>query len=295
MEFYNGEYSGLIEFSAAVVENPFGATLLELVEGQYDDIDTAVLDITETLQEKGYDADEEAVLGLMTGDILPEEGVVEILSQLGEVYDEEDNLDEATSDRNKAKLFNGAVAAYSLAEALLGLEDEELEDEELEDEEDEAEDVETEEAEEAEEKVVESAAFSRYVEAQNEMQDRMAHTDALNDLRDYAEELRANKHLTPKAFDLLFSRKAKDDYMNFSQAVEQTDYTAEEYLMCMDFALSMFDEMGPIPGADYNFSNIVDQDIQEGSYNFSGDTSVAAEEARDLLDLLHGVNKTESK
>lgn len=279
MDFYNGDYSGLIEFSSAIAENPFGATLLELAENQYDDIDTAVLDIAETLQGQGFDADEEIVLGLMTGEILPDEEVVELLSELGTVVNADDEIDEAATERNKAKLFEGAIAAYEIAEALL--EDEGEDEEEVEDEEDEEVEAEYEEEDE------DDASFSRYFQAQEEMQNRMAYTDALSELRDYGEELRSKKCLTPHAFNLLFSRRAKDDYMNFSQTVESTDYTPEEYLMCMKFALNMFEEMGPLPGTAYQFSSVVEQEVNESPYNFS-DSNVE-EEARDLLKLLHDV------
>jgi hypothetical protein len=287
MEFYNGEYGGLIEFSSAVAENPFGATLLELVENQYDDIDTAIKDITETLIAQGFDASEDIVIGLMTGEILPEVEVVQLLSELGTVVDEDgESIDEAATERNQAKLFESAIAAYDLYDE--GEVEEEVDEDEEEYEGPEAE-YDYEDGEEVDEEA--EAAFSRYFEAQEAMQNRLVYTDALGELRDYAEELRNKRHLTPHAFNMLFSRRAKDDYMNFSQVVEGLDYSPEEYLMCMDFALNLFEELGPVPGSAYQFSSVVEQEVKDAPLNFnSGDMD---EEARDLLNLLHGFKSEE--
>ena len=283
MEFYQGEYGGLIEFSANIAENPFGATLLSLVEEQYDDIDTAVLDIAETLSAEGYAANEEVVLGLMTGEILPEEEVVEILADLGEVAG-----DDIATQRNQAKL----VTSYNLLLDSIELDEDEDEDEVDEDTDEVSYEI-TEEIEEDEDEVDEEAeaAFSRYFEQQEAIQERMTVTDTLSELRDYAEELRSKKCLTPHAFNMLFSRRSKDDYMNFSQAIDSTDYTPEEYLLCMDFALNLFEELGPMPGTAYQFSNIVEQDVEDAPINFSSQDTVVDEEARDLLNLLHGVKQ----
>lgn len=293
MKFYQGEYSGLIEFSAAVAENPFGATLLGFVENQYEDIDTAILDIQETLSEEGYEVNEEIVLGLMTGEILPEQEVVEILSELGTVMGEDDEIDEEATERNQAKLYDGAIAAYELAGAELDSEDESNEDEDdAVNDSDEVDETDAEAEVVDEEPSEQDATFSRYFEQQDAMQERMVVTDTLSDLRDYAEELKGKRILTPNAFNLLFSRRAKDDYVNFSQAVEGTEYTPEEYLMCMEFSLSLFEELGPVPGTSYMFSNIVDQEISDSPVNFSANEGDVNDEARDLLSLLHGVKDT---
>ena len=293
MKFYQGDYSGLIEFSAAVAENPFGATLLELVENQYDDIDTAVSDIAETLSQEGFEATDEIVLGLMTGQILPEQEVVELLSELGTVIDEDNEVDEEATERNQAKLYESAVAAYDLASELLEDEDEEdeedVEDESEEDADDEVEEVSAVVSDETSTDEKE-AEFSRYAKAVEAQEERMFVTDSLSELRDYAEELKSNKCLSPHAFGMLFSRRAKDDYMNFSQAVEGNDYTAEEYLMCMNFALNLFEEMGPLPGTSYMFSSAIEQEIEDAPVNFSSNADVDTE-ARDLLDLLQGVER----
>lgn len=289
MKFYQGEYSGLIEFSSAVAENPFGTALLELAEREYDNVDTAVLDIAETLKGEGFDADEEIVLGLMTGDILPNEDVVELLSELAIVSDE-DGVDEEATERGQAKLFSAAVAAYEQASVLLDEEDEDEDEGEESIEEDEPAD-EVDDEDEGEEE----AAFSKYVETAGALQERMDVTDELSELRDYADILLKDKCITPHAYNMLFSAKAKDDYLNFSQAVEESGYTSEQYLRCMDFALSLFDEMGPIAGTNYQFSAVVEQEVEDAPINFSGNHTNVDDEARDLLALLHGEKTTEEK
>lgn len=290
MEFYQGEYSGLIEFSAAVVENPFGSVLLELAESAYEDVDTAVLDIAETLTELGYDASEDDVLGLMTGEIVPDEEVVEILSELGTV---EGN--ETLTERNIGKLYQGAIAAYDQASALLEDADGELEVDEVEEVEDDvvasADEVDAVEGD--ENLVVEfddetEQTFSRYFDEVDELRNRQVVTDELASLREYADELLQNKCLTPHAHGLLFSRSAKDDFVNFSQATEDAGIDAEDYLLCMNFALNLFEEMGPIQGSGVNFSTVVDQDISDNAVNFSSNNGQVAKEAREMLDLMRG-------
>ena len=287
MEFYQGEYSGLIEFSAAVAENPFGSVLLELAESNYEDIDTAVLDIAETLTELGYDASEEDVLGLMTGEIVPEEEVVEILSELSVVEE-----DASLTEKNITKLYQGAISAYDQAASLLEenseIEEDEDEDEDVEavyeDEQDEDEDTEV---------IVElddetEQTFSRYFDEVDELRSRQVITDELSSLREYADSLLQERCLTPHAHKLLFSRSAKDDYVNFSQATEEAGIDAEDYLMCMNFALNLFEEMGPINGTAVQFSSMVDQDIAEGTLNFSANKGRITEEAREMLNLMKG-------
>ena len=287
MEFYQGEYSGLIEFSAAVAENPFGSVLLELAESNYEDIDTAVLDIAETLTELGYDASEEDVLGLMTGEIVPEEEVVEILSELSVVEE-----DASLTEKNITKLYQGAISAYDQAASLLEenseIEEDEDEDEDVEavyeDEQDEDEDTEV---------IVElddetEQTFSRYFDEVDELRSRQVITDELSSLREYADSLLQERCLTPHAHKLLFSRSAKDDYVNFSQATEEAGIDAEDYLMCMNFALNLFEEMGPINGTAVQFSSMDDQDIAEGTLNFSANKGRITEEAREMLNLMKG-------
>jgi hypothetical protein len=165
MEFYQGNYGGLIEFSAAIAENPFGSVLLELAESNYDDIDTAVLDIAETLTELGYSVSEDEVLGLMTGEIIPEEEVVEILSELGIVEG-----DETLTEKNITKLYQAAILSYDNGIAQLAAQGFDVgEDEDLEDEDEYLEDVsayQEDESEDEDEMVVEfdedtEATFSR--------------------------------------------------------------------------------------------------------------------------------------
>lgn len=286
MKFYQGDYSGLIEFSAAVAENPFGSTLLDLLEKRYDSIEVAVEDISETFEANGLDGSEEGIISLLSGGIVPDEDVVDLLAELA-VEPE----DEAATARNQAKLYDSAVALYEL-HGLLEDQVDEVEDEEVEVEDTEEEIIdEYEEEGEVEEPSELEAAFSQYAERQDALDTRLAVTDALAELREVGSELVRSKHMTPHTFSLLFSRKAKDDYMNFSQTIEQTDYTPEEYIMCMDFALSLFEEAGPITGMAQNFSTIVEQEISDTTYNFSQERDSVDEEARDLLNLLRGVSE----
>jgi len=285
MKFYDGEYSGLIEFRSAVLENPFGGTLLRLVETQYDDVDTAVADIAETLRNEGFDADEEAVLGLMTGEILPEEAVVALLSEL------------ATSEEDAELLYQAAIDSYTLAEEALAPDEDEDEDEEDEEGDDGDEDEEIDQDDIPTAPLNEEAQqYSRHAaETADAIQTRMDITDALSGLRDYADELLKDRHITPKVHQMLFSRRPKDDFMNFSTAVEKAEMTPYEYLRCMEFALDLFDEMGPISGSAYNFTSVVNQDVADGHIQFSGSTNAddVEEEAREMLNLLRGRTSTQ--
>ena len=290
MEFYQGEYSGLIEFSAAVAENPFGSVLLELVESNYEDIDTAVLDISETLTGLGFEASEEDVIGLMTGEIIPDEEVVEVLSELSIVEG-----DESLTEKNISKLYQGAISAYDQVTAILDETDEdEVEEDEAYYEDEEEGTEEYEEDEEDEEDIVVAlddeteATFSRYFNEVDELRTRQVVTDELASLREYADGLLRERCLTPHAHSLLFSRSAKDDFVNFSQATEAAKVSPEDYLMCMNFALNLFEEMGPITGTNLQFSSVVDQPISDSPINFSADRSQIEEEAREMLNLMRG-------
>ena len=278
MDFYNGDYSGLIEFRSAVLENPFGGTLLRMVEKQYDDVDTAVADIAETLRNQGFDADDEAVIGLMAGEILPHEEVVELLSEL------------AITEEDKDLLYQSAIDAYSLAEALLESDDESEDDEEDEDD-DESEDDTVIEIEKTVDKSMDESKFSRYFEETEAIRNRMEITDELSNLRDYANDLLKNRHITPRVHKMLFSTRAKDDFLNFSTAAQESEMPVEDYLRCVQFSLDLFNEIGPIHGSEYNFTSIVDQEISDSPVNFSQGEDKIEEEAREMLELLRGTAK----
>ena len=290
MKFYQGELGGLYEFSSAVAENPFGATLLQIAENCYENIDEAVLDITEHLQTSGFDTDVEEVIDLMTGEMVPTQEVVDELAEMWVTVDEDGNVDEEASARNADQLYNSAQLAIDLAVAEVESDEEDEEDEES----DEIEDSSEDEEEDIEDEIeVEfdpetEAAFSRYFAQQDEMSLRMTATDMLSEMRDQAQDLVSRRHITPYMFSMLFSKRAKDDYMNFSAAVEETGYTPEEYLMCMDFALNLFEDLGPIPGSEYQFSSVVEQEVSDSPIHFSKTEEIDEEEARDLLKLLRG-------
>jgi hypothetical protein len=63
MDFYKN-YEHMIDFSAATVENPFGAQFLSLAERNFEDIETAVAALTEGFAELGFEVDEEVLLVL---------------------------------------------------------------------------------------------------------------------------------------------------------------------------------------------------------------------------------------
>lgn len=293
MDFYNGNFSGLIEFSAAVAENPFGSVLLELAERSYDDVDTAVLDISETLTSLGFNASPELVIGLMTGEIVPDEEVVEVLSELAIV---EDN--DSLTERNISKLYQGAIEAYEIAEAILSEDDEYYDEDEYEDEYEgaEADYYDEDEYEDEDEELVVAldedteATFSRYFDEVDELRARQVITDELSDLREYADQLLSERCITPHAHGLMFSRSQKDDFVNFSQATNESGLDPEDYLMCMNFALNLFEEMGPIAGTNFQFSSMVDQEISGAPMNFSSNSGQVQSEAREMLDLLRGDN-----
>ena len=297
MKFYQGELSGLYEFSSAVAENPFGATVLRIAEDCYDNVDEAVVDIAEHLQQNGFETDVDEVIDLLTGDMVPTQEVVDELSEMWVTLDDDGNVDEEASARNAESLYQSAELSAQLALAELEAEEEEDDEDEGNEYEGEYED-ETDAEYEDDDETLEvafdpetEAAFSAYFAQQDEMSTRMAATDMLSDMRDQAQDLVARRHMTPYMFSMLFSNRAKDDYMNFSAAVEENDYTPEEYLMCMDFALNLFEDLGPIPGSEYQFSAAIPQDISDGPIQFSREDEIDEEEARDLLNLLRGETK----
>jgi hypothetical protein len=296
MKFYQGELSGLYEFSSAVAENPFGATVLRIAEDCYDNVDKAVVDITEHLQQNGFETSVDEVIDLLTGDMVPTQEVVDELSEMWVTLDEEGNVDEEASARNADSLYQSAELSAQLALAELEAEEEGVEDEEYEDEDEDETEAEYEDEDENETLEVAfdpetEAAFSAYFAQQDEMSTRMAATDMLSDMRDQAQDLVSRRHMTPYMFSMLFSNRAKDDYINFSAAVEENGYTPEEYLMCMDFALNLFEDLGPIPGSEYQFSASIPQEISDGPIQFSREDEIDEEEARDLLNLLRGETK----
>jgi hypothetical protein len=80
--------------------------------------------------------------------------------------------------------------------------------------------------------------------------------------------------MTPQIKELLFGRSDKNRYMNFSAATQESGYTPEEYLKCIEFSLNLLAELDGIDsayfetqiqedaGANVNFSRVSDGDVE---------------------------------
>lgn len=256
MDFYKG-YEDLIEFSSATVENAFGSQLLALCERKFENIEDAVAVLTEGLDELGFEVDEEGVVGLMTGEVLPSEEVLEALAGL------------ADTDADVSRLYNAASTAYEVAATLIEEGEIEVEDED-EDEDYEVEDedelvYEDEEDYEVDEEDVVAQMYSRQVV-----------TDYLNDYAEVADQMMQGGRglMTPQIKELLFGRSDKNRYMNFSAATQESGYTPEEYLKCIEFSLNLLAELDGIDsayfetqiqedaGSNVNFSRVSDGDVE---------------------------------
>lgn len=251
MDFYQGEYNDLMEFSTAVAENPFGVELLRLAEANYDTIEDAVDDMITGLEKAGFeDASEDVVVGLMTGEMLPTGDLLETLSEL------------CGDEREYARLISSAEAAYDIAEALLdAVESGEVEideDDLLEEEDDEPSDYYDEQDEEDDETELDedSDEFSRYAQAVEALTEKEYVTDALKSLSREADDLVAGGYMPPVAFSLLFGDEEDVSYAEFSRACDEEDVTAEDRLRNVAFTLSVFKAMGP----SFEFSSATDED-----------------------------------
>lgn len=254
MDFYKG-YEDLIEFSSATVENAFGSQLLALCERKFENIEDAVAVLTEGLDELGFEVDEEGVVGLMTGEVLPSEEVLEALAGL------------ADTDADVSRLYNAASTAYEVAATLIEEGEIEVEDEdedyEVEDEDELV--YEDEEDYEVDEEDVVAQMYSRQVV-----------TDYLNDYAEVADQMMQGGRglMTPQIKELLFGRSDKNRYMNFSAATQESGYTPEEYLKCIEFSLNLLAELDGIDsayfetqiqedaGSNVNFSRVSDGDVE---------------------------------
>lgn len=274
MNFYRG-YENLIEFSSATVENPFGAQLLALCEEVFEDLPSAVAGLTEALVDLGFDVDEEGVVGLMTGEILPSEEVVDALTGLSE--DEVDH----------ARLYNAAAAMYDMLLEEDDVEDDYADDEYYEDVEDDYDDDIYDEDEdeyydddEDEEETDESLAEVLY--------SRQVITDALNEYVEIGNAMVDQGYLSPHVHELLFGQSDKGRFVNFSAACEEFDATPAEYLKCIEFALNIFSEIGPMVNEAY-FSAQVPTDFAQDNqrtYEFGMDEDTVELQSREMVDLL---------
>lgn len=277
MDFYKN-YDHMIEFSTAMVENPFGAQLLSLAERNFDDIETAVAALSDGLSELGFDVDEEGVVGLMTGQILPSEEVIEAFSGLTE------------SEAEVQRLYHAAAVAYDMAAEVIEDEDEdEVDYDEVEDYyEDEDEDEFYEEDEEGHVPVVsyvENPAEDTRVDM---LYSRQLVTDKLNEYIEVADQMMAGGSglMTPHIKNLLFGASDKNRYMNFSAACDDFDVDPATYLTCIEFSLNLLSELD---GLDSRyFETQVEENMSEG-INFSSrvDDKSIETDARDMLKMLN--------
>lgn len=274
MDFYQGEYEDLMEFSTAVAENPFGSELLRLAEANYDSVEDAIEDISTGLQKAGFEADEDIVLGLMTGEMLPTEDLLITLSEL------------CNSDTEYNRLINSAEASYDIAEALLdAIEDGEIEIDENdlivdEDEDEDDEDYETVpryEYDEDEDELDEEQ-FSRYAEAVEALTEKEYVTEALKSLSSQAEDLVEGGYMPPIAFSLLFGDEEDVSYAEFSRACDKEDTDPDNRLDNIAFTLSVFKAMGPA----FEFTSATEEDEFEFSQDEIDDLADQIEASYEL-------------
>lgn len=282
MNFYRG-YENLIEFSSATVENPFGAQLLAMCEDVFEDLPSAVAGLTEALAESGFDVDEEGVVGLMTGEILPSEDVVDALTGLSE--DEVDH----------ARLYNAAAAMYDMLIDEDGEEDDDDVEAYYEDDiyaEDEYEDdVEVD----YEDDIYDEDEYEdedEYYEDEEPLAEvlysRQIITDALDEYVEIGNAMVDQGYLSPHVHELLFGQSDKGRFVNFSAACEEFDATPAEYLKCIEFALNIFSEIGPMVNESY-FSAQVPTDFAQDNqriYEFGLDEDTVELQSREMVDLL---------
>lgn len=273
MNFYRG-YENLIEFSSATVENPFGAQLLALCEDVFEDLPSAVAGLTEALVDLGFDVDEEGVVGLMTGEILPSEEVVDALTGLSE-----DEVDQA-------RLYNAAAAMYDML-----LEDGD-EDEYYEDEDEVDADYEDDIYDEYEDEDEYEDGEDEYYEEEEPLAEvlysRQVITDALDEYVEIGNAMVDQGYLSPHVHELLFGQSDKGRFVNFSAACEEFDATPAEYLKCIEFALNIFSEIGPMVNESY-FSAQVPTDFSQDNqrtYEFGMDEDTVELQSREMVDLL---------
>jgi hypothetical protein len=255
MDFYKG-YEDLIEFSSATVENAFGSQLLALCERKFENIEDAVAVLTEGLDELGFEVDEEGVVGLMTGEVLPSEEVLEALAGL------------ADTDADVSRLYNAASTAYEVAATLIEEGEIEVEDED--------EDYEVEDEDELVYEDEEDYEVDEEEDVVAQMYSRQVVTDYLNDYAEVADQMMQGGRglMTPQIKELLFGRSDKNRYMNFSAATQESGYTPEEYLKCIEFSLNLLAELDGIDsayfetqiqedaGSNVNFSRVSDGDVE---------------------------------
>lgn len=288
MDFYKG-CENFIEFSAAVDTNPFGAQLLAILEKQFDSLPEAVDTLVVGLNELGLPADEDGVIALLTGELdgevfLPSPEVIDALEGLAE------------SPAEALRLRNSAAQAYDLvADAIDAQED--GDDEDVFEEDDEFDTVEDDrvyvgddeddqyEEEEDQSYSAEDVAIQLY--------SRQQVTDMLHELSDVADQMLAGGQglMTPHIKQLLFGQNDKNRYLNFAAAVEDSGYTQEEYLKCLEFSLNLLSELDGVNSVYFSASveEEVADNLQTSSsnrLNFSQSDKAIEDAAREMFELM---------
>ena len=240
--------------------SPFGLALLQLSELEYDSLEDAADDISQTLGCEYEDVDD-----LIRGYIAPEP---EIVSALADLFDSTENEDIYN------QFVETAIDTYELMEAAEDEYDDYDEyDEEYDDvdyyydDEDEYDydayyddeyyddDVEDDYALALEEAQYKAALANERIaefERHNFMQNQHIQ------LRNEAYSMMEEGVLPPVAFSRLFGDDPSDSFANFSKATDYLGMDEEAHLACIEYSLNLFRELGPI----MNFSQVVEDPIQ---------------------------------
>ena len=113
-------------------------------------------------------------------------------------------------------------------------------------------------------------------------------TDALDEYVEIGNAMVDQGYLSPHVHQLLFGQADKSRFVNFSAACEEFDSTPAEYLKCIEFALNIFSEIGPMVNESY-FSAQVPTDFSQDNqrtYEFGMDEDTVELQSREMVDLL---------
>jgi hypothetical protein len=247
---FNESMLNIAEFTATAT-NAFGHSLGSLIEEEYEDSEEGVLALSEIT---GYEP--EAILALVTGEVIPD---AELVDQLASAF-------EATSEDEDAYIGFQTLALEArndLAESEDEIEylddlfeisddyedefeaeyDEDMGDEEFDDED--------------EYVLVEDDETAQYrselMEVQNqlaEFQVQQAVKDQLDELVQHAEDMVEARLMFPVEFDALFGDLPdaldRDKIGLFAAATESNDMDIDTHLMCIQYALKVLGSRGEI-------------------------------------------------
>lgn len=299
MDFYKG-HTDYMEFASDAISNPFGAELLRICENRFNSLPEAVDEVTAGLQELNFNVDKQGVIGLLTGEVAPSEDLTEAL--LGLAPNEVDATRLANGADQINEIFDaiesgeiepdeaGEYDIEDLGEFEEGVDDEDIED----DEDDEDEGVEGEDGvtdDELEGVKNESKDLTEALYARQIVEDR------LNNFSARADQMMATGEglMTPYIKAMLFGSDANkhNQYVNFSKATDKLNYTADEYLKCIEFSLGVLKELGSVD-SQYFKAAVKEEVADDSEISFSkrtgstvsaGDLEASARETIDLLNL----------